>query len=112
MSERKTIDPVDIMVVGATIELNGIISEVVAVAPPEAAALASNPELFEVHGDIAITPVKPDTALRESGRIANDILEKDAKQKSMMHSCAVGSVALMGVIPFSLLQQRTTQNLR
>ncbi|MEO5691460.1 MAG: hypothetical protein ABIQ64_04695 [Candidatus Saccharimonadales bacterium] len=112
MSERRTIDPVDIMVVGAAVELDGIVSEVVAVAPPEAATLASNPELFEVYGDIAITHVKPNSALRESGRIANDILEKDATQKSMMHSRAVGSVALVGVVPFSLLQQRTTQNLR
>lgn len=101
-----------IRVVGATIDHAGQLRDVVAVAPPEATALTSNPDAFEAHGNVAILPVEQDTVLRQAGILADEIMIEDAKRHDNMWSRTVGSVALPGVVSLARLQQVTTHNLR
>ena len=66
-----------IRVVGATIDHDGLLRDVVAIAPPEASALAPNPEAFQEYGDVAIMDVEPGRAPKESGELATDMVLED-----------------------------------
>lgn len=94
---------------GARLHLDGEVTEVVAVAPPEAAALAESAEEFRQVGSIALRHVPEGTSSRVAGDAAYDIMMGTAN--SWGSSSVVSSSSLHGVVDARRLEAETTRDL-
>ena len=103
--------PIDVRVVGARVDHEGRVADMVAVAPPDAAELTSTPDAFAAHGDIAVMVVEPGRALREAGSTATDIMLREAEAVPYGATRTIASKALVGTVTLAELADATTQNL-
>lgn len=108
MSDREDRKP-DVRVVGATVDLDGELADVVAIAPVEAAVHTQDPETFEIMGSIAVKRVAEGTASRQSGEDAYDIMMATAP--TWGRGQTIASQALAGVVTPARLETETTRNL-
>jgi hypothetical protein len=99
----------DIRVVGAKLHIDGEVTEVVAVAPPEAAALAEAPEEFRQVGNLALRQVPEGTSSRVAGDAAYDIMMGTAN--SWGSSSVVSSNSLPGVVDTRRLEAEAYRDL-
>lgn len=100
----------DIKVIGATVEIDGEPTDVVAIAPPEAASLAESPEEFRDLGAVAIREVSEGSVLRAAGEEAHTVMMNDAGPDGYM-SRIVASKALLGVVSVEHLQAEAFHDL-
>jgi hypothetical protein len=110
MSAEKEDRKPDIRVVGATVDLDGETLDVVAIAPPEAASLAEDPEAFRDFGGMAVRQVVEGTAHRAAGDEAFTVMMNDAGPGGYT-SRVVASSSLVGVVSRQRLEAAVNHDL-